>query len=93
MSYINITWNKKEDKEEKILRRIIDALFDYITFTETAIRVKREDVIKLQTKINEYIEKYIKTPHKIHFPILQKEDDDIEWCKARIDRYIPYEIV
>lgn len=83
---VKIKWiERKEDFEyiESLIRNL-----GYDILADRTFKVKREDFIRFKNKLNELIEKYIKTDVRIDLPILKKEDDDIAWCEVRINRNV-----
>lgn len=90
MSYLNITW-VKEDPDE-IIKYLIQAIADW-GVSHRDIRVKADDLLKLQNRVNLAIKDYLKTDKRVKLPLIEKPADHIDWCKARIDRRLNFELV
>ena len=94
MSYININWNDYTPGTDKdIIKTLICSVGYFCLDYYRDIKVKREDIIKYQKRVNDFIEKYLKTDLRIKIPLIEKDDDDIAWCEARVHRKIDFDLI
>jgi len=80
MSYINVEWSEyTSDEKSDLLKHLIYSVGNFCLNHYRDIRVKRDDVIKYEKRVNKFIERYLKTDLRVKIPLLDKPDDDIEW--------------
>ena len=91
MSYINIEWMESRP-EHQIIQYLIESVGYFAIDNYRDIRVKREDLIKYQKRVNDFIEKFLKTDLRVKIPLIDN-DDDIAWCEARVHRKIDFNLI
>jgi len=91
-SYTVINWTG-EHPEPEIIRCLIDSIGYFSLDKYRDIRVNRKDLKRLEKRVNTFVEKYLKTNLRVKIPLIDKDDDDIGWCEARIDRKIDFDLI
>ena len=86
---MTIKWMETQPEHE-IMRYLIESVGYFAIDKYRDIRVKREDIIKYQKRVNDFIEKYLKTDLRVKIPLIDKDDDDIAWCEARVHRKLDF---
>lgn len=81
--YITVQWKPIGD----YWGYLIDCLF-YELKIRHPTRINREGLIRFEKILNENIKKYLKFDKEVYFPLLEKDDKDIAWCEARLNRHI-----
>ncbi len=80
------------EEEKELTRWMLYTFFDYER-RKRIYRVNREGIEKMLKRLNEMFDKYMKTKYTVVTNILDKDEDDIAWCRARIDRQVNFQLV
>lgn len=92
MSYMTIKWMDNTPAEQ-IIRYLIESVGYFAIDKYRDIRIKRKDIIKYQKRVNDFIEGFLKTDLRVKIPLIDKDDDDIAWCEARVHRKVDFNLV
>lgn len=92
MGYVNIVWDNVGE-EKTLLIHIIEIIGNFSIHYKHDILCSRSGVIKVRDRINNYIEKFVKTDYRIHCPILDKDNNHEDWKKFRLKQRIDVELI
>lgn len=89
MNYMSIKWID-DCPEQDIIRYLIESVGYFALNKYGDIRIKREDIIRYENRVNDFIETFLKTNLRVKIPLKEKDEDDIAWCEARVHRKVDF---
>jgi len=90
MTYIKIVWETLKDEKE-LIKSIILAVGNY-SLQWYDIKATRQSLMRLEKRVNEFVEKYIKTNYRVKIPLIEKGNNDIGWFEARLNGQVDFEL-
>ena len=87
-----IEWTDSRS-EHGIIRYLIESVGYFAIDKYCDIKVTPNDLKRYEERVNNFIEQYLKTDLRVKIPLIQKDIDDIAWCKARLLRKVEFVLV